>query len=208
MVKAPRPKPEPKAVYLVLRRNTGEIVLTTAGELSIERDYPPSVHSRNCNTKPPYAQHQVTMGGKWDEDEHRWIPLPAVPCPCACHTAKGRKTWRAAMAAWKKLHADPRHLRFSIAGGTSAGMMLVRRLRAPAPEHHRALLALDRQIWNLQKRRNLLVKVMWPKARVLTPRDLDQLARKAGRTPTHYVLSGRLDARWAFPEAQHESEAE
>lgn len=163
------PKPI-RARYLILRRNTGELVLST--EADIGHGYgesPPSVHNKyGCYAQSPKAgqpapMHQAsTYGGGAD-------------CTCRCHTRKGLAAHKTEVAGFNAKQRDPAQRKFEFEGGSSMGVNLARRVRRVSADRQRRLQALDAKIAKLQRDRTAIIGATWGDGVILTPSDLARI---------------------------------
>lgn len=168
------PKPI-RARYLILRRNTGEFVLSTEADIRAGFGVSlPRPHDKySCYAEVPKTgtapSHEV-FAGNWIGDVRQ-----TETCRCACHTRKGVAEWRAAMKAIAAKRGDPATQKFEFEGGSSMGINLSRRVRRVASDTQVRLAQLDARIAKLQRERTALIPRLWGSGDVLTPADLAKI---------------------------------
>lgn len=190
-----------------MRRNTGEVVLTTEQEVGHGHiEGRPNIHNASGSIyaagsscyaqlpKPgqPAPGHKVRTYIKGEYGE--------ADCKCRCHTRKGLREFKAESAAFAKKASDPAQQRYTFEGGASMGVNLARRVRRVSADKARRLRALDARIAKLQRDRTAIIPTTWGDGEVMSPVDLAKLAAIPAdrRGPSRRALEGILESKNAI----------
>lgn len=201
---SPRPKPLAKARYLILRRNTGELVLTTERDLDPGHvEGYPNIHKATtelrgnsyCFVPVPGPSQPAPMHKVWAWDDK--LGRVEVDCKCRCHTRKGLREHRAELAEFRNKQRDPGIVRYTFEGGSSMGANLAHRVRRVPADTQARLGRLDSRIAQLQGERTGIIRSLWGDGEVLTASDLAKIATQPSdkKGPSRRDLEGRLEAK-------------
>lgn len=191
MIETPKPI---RAHYLILRRNTGELVLSTEADISHGYgESGPSVHSK-------YGCYAQQPGPKKLAPAHKirsYLGGDEADCPCACHTRKGVAAHAVKLAEFTARQKDPGGRKYEFEGGSSMGVNLARRVRRVSPDKQRRLQQLDAKIAKLQRERTAIIPALWGDSDVLTAIDLAKIAAtpQAKKGPGRRLVESALEAK-------------
>lgn len=185
---------------MILRRNTGELVLSTEADLrpgyavagpTIHNKLNAGCYGRQPGPHKPVPTHKIRAWNSKNEQVE-------VDCGCRCHTRKGVLAYEAEARADRARSADPATRKFDFEGGSSMGVNLARRLRRVSPEKQRRLSQLDARIAKLQRERTAIIPTLWGDGSVLKPADLARIGagtdrfKPNDRGPDRHAIEGML----------------
>lgn len=186
--------------YILLKRNTGELVLEALQNLSLELHTYDTKAYKEFPGQPKEPPRPVAPEiGKYatyrqrDDGSYGWVAkspedVTAYEAAKAAYDAKfevwrpkwdaylkRRDAWqarreRAALAELKRL--DGAEVRYSFAGGSSRGRNLAPRVRLLTAADQRKFDDLDKQIVRLHERRGALIEAAFLRGRKPTPEQL------------------------------------
>jgi hypothetical protein len=194
--------------YVLLRRNTGEIVLEGEQNLHLATHYYDTKEYENFPREPREpkaipAPDLYALGGhpEWQDGGGRVWVFPDAEAeakakalmdaykPVQEANLAARRAWWERKQKWEDRRRkagekalrrlDPKEQRYSFAGGSSAGRSLAPRVRLLRAADQRKFEELDKQIIRLHERRGALIEAAFGRGLKPTPEQLLNVAVKA-----------------------------